>query len=132
MSNTGKPIRQMAIDIRVRYNECDPMRVAHHGVYPTWLELARCELLRARGFAYSALELRGIFFVVAHLTIRYLKPVHYDQLLHVTVMTGKHSGIRIEHDYQIHRDAQLIATASTTLVCVDANGKPKRMPDGIC
>ena len=52
-----------AVPVRVRYAECDPMRVAHHSVYATWFELARTELLRARGLAYRECEAAGVFFV---------------------------------------------------------------------
>ena len=38
---------RVTIPIRVRYAECDPMQIAHHGSYPLWMEMGRTELLRA-------------------------------------------------------------------------------------
>lgn len=35
-----------SIIFRVRYNECDPMSVAHHTAYPVWFEMGRTEMLR--------------------------------------------------------------------------------------
>lgn len=36
---------QLETEIRVRYNECDPMGVVHHAIYPVWFEMGRTELL---------------------------------------------------------------------------------------
>ncbi|MHC4946771.1 MAG: acyl-CoA thioesterase [Planctomycetota bacterium] len=49
------------IQIRVRYNECDPMNVAHHTAYPVWFEIGRTELLRRTGLTYRDLEADGVF-----------------------------------------------------------------------
>ena len=51
--------RRIEVPVRVRYVECDPMNVAHHSVYPVWLEIARTDLLRRRGNAYRDLEVAG-------------------------------------------------------------------------
>ena len=37
------------IELRVRYNECDPMGFLHHANYFTYFEIGRTELLRAGG-----------------------------------------------------------------------------------
>ena len=71
------------VEVRVRYCECDPMNVAHHSVYPIWMEIARTELLRQCGAAYRDLEASGIFFVVARLSVRYQKSAHYDDVLRI-------------------------------------------------
>jgi len=119
-----------AIEVRVRYNECDPMGVAHHSAYAVWLEIARTDMLRRDGRAYRDLENDGIFFVVARLSLSYLLPAHYDDLLRVST-SMRTGGVKVEHDYQIHRDRLLVAEARTTLACVDRSGRPQRIPAGI-
>jgi acyl-CoA thioester hydrolase len=121
-------IRQTTVELRVRYAECDPMNVAHHAAYPVWLEIARTELLRRQGVAYRDLEAQGIFFVVARMSIRYRRPARYDDLLQVDVEAVESAGVKVEHRYHIRRGDELLATAETTLVCVDRQGKPQRLP----
>src|SRR5690349_15784041 len=121
---------RLEIELRVRYSECDPMNVAHHAAYPVWMEIARTELLRLRGIAYRELETRGVFFVVARLSIRYRKPARYDDVLQVVVRGLPSAGVKVDHEYEIRRGKELIATAETTLVCVDREGKLRPIPEG--
>ncbi|RME24087.1 MAG: acyl-CoA thioesterase [Candidatus Zixiibacteriota bacterium] len=124
-------VTRIEIPIRVRYAECDPMNVAHHSAYPVWLEIARTELLRQQGQAYRDLETQGIYFVVARLNIRYRKPAIYDDELTILCEGKPSAGVKIEHVYEVRRGNELLATAETTIVCVDGNGKLRPIPDNL-
>lgn len=124
-------ITHTSVTVRVRYVECDPMNVAHHSVYPVWLEIARTELLREQGMAYRDLEAAGTLFVVARMNLRYRKPAKYDDELTIHVQVQASAGVKIEHTYEIRRDKELIATAQTTLVCVDRDGNLQPVPQGL-
>jgi acyl-CoA thioester hydrolase len=126
--------KEGSIEVRVRYCECDPMGVAHHSVYPVWLEMARTELLRSQGAVYRELEERDVLFVVIDLSIRYRRPAKYDDVLtiHVKEMPGPEGRrVKVEHQYQLFRDQELLATASTTLACVNRQGRPIAIPPGV-
>jgi len=79
------------LTLRVRYNECDPMGVAHHTAYPVWFEMGRTELLRQAspggaagnpsGLNYRDLEQQGVFLAVVALEMRYKRPAKYDDVL---------------------------------------------------
>ena len=125
------PPHQITIPIRVRYQECDPMNVAHHSVYPVWLEIARTELLRARGEAYRALEEAGVYFVVAKLNLRYRRPALYDDELQITATALPTVGVKLEHTYEVRRGGELLAKAETTLACVDREGKLQPVPEAL-
>lgn len=120
------------IEIRVRYSECDPMGVAHHTAYPVWFEMGRTELLRAAtGLRYRDLEAQGVFLAVVKLDVRYKRPARYDDVLGLeTTMTGS-GRAKLEHAYELFRDGVLLATGSTTLVCLDSGGRPRPLPDGL-
>lgn len=117
------------IDVRVRYTECDPMGLAHHAVYPVWMEMARAELLRETGVSYAELERRGVLIVVVKMNLHYKLPARYDDLLQVTATLRRATGVRIEHDYEIHREKRLLCAASTLLACVDRTGRLQPVPD---
>lgn len=122
---------ETTIQVRVRYAECDPMNVAHHSVYPVWFEQARTELLREQGEAYRQLEAAGVFFVVARLNLRYRKPARYDDELSVRVVARPSAGVKVEHDYEVRRGDELLTTGSSTLVCVDRDGRLRPIPEGL-
>lgn len=119
------------IPVRVRYCECDPMNVAHHSVYPVWMEMARTDMLRRAGITYRELESRGIFFVVARMAIKYRRPARYDDDLSVRATLLPSAGVKVEHTYEILRGSDLVATAETTLVCVDREGKVQPVPEWV-
>lgn len=123
--------RQITVPVRVRYQECDPMNVAHHSVYPVWLEIARTELLRSMGQTYRDLEAAGVFLVVAKLSLRYRRPAMYDDELDVTVTALPTVGVKLEHKYEIRRGKELLAAAETTLACVDGDGKLRPVPENV-
>ena len=119
---------QTTIRVRVRYQECDPMNVAHHSVYAVWLEIARTELLRERGVAYADLEKAGVFFVVARMSLRFRRPALYDDELDITAVAEHSAGVKLDHRYEVRRAGELLATAQTTLACVDRDGKLRPIP----
>lgn len=107
------------------------MGVAHHATYPVWLEIARTELLREQGEAYRAVEAAGVYFVVARMSLRYRRPARYDDLLQIIVTCGPSAGVKLEHTYTVERDGELLATAQTTLACVDGEGRLRPVPEGL-
>jgi len=121
-----------AIDVRVRYSECDPMGLAHHSNFPVWFEMARTELLREHGVAYRDIESRGLYFVVARLNIRFRKPARYDDVLRVHVAERPAGGIKLEHAYDVRQvDGTQVVSGESTLVCVDESGRPRAVPDSL-
>lgn len=123
-------LRQHMITFRVRYSECDPMGVAHHSAYAPWFEMGRTELLRVDGGEYRLLEEQGVFMAVARLEIRYKRPARYDDVLELHTTLDDVGHVKLEHSYELFRagDRLLLATAETTLACVDRMGKPRELP----
>jgi acyl-CoA thioester hydrolase len=115
--------------IRVRYAETDRMGLLHHANYLIYFEQARTELLRSRGITYKELEDRGYYLVVAKLDVKFRKPVHYDDLLTIRTTVTKASPVRLEHQYEVFRDAELCCVGTTTLGCVNKQGQIQHMPD---
>lgn len=127
----GTPGESTAIDIRVRYAECDAMGYLHHARYWEYFEQARTERLRMNGFRYRDLEAEGCFFVVYKAAIKYLLPIHYDDLVQVTVTVSRVTRTRVDHTYVIKREGQTTCEASTTLACVGRDGRPQLMPPAL-
>lgn len=122
------------------------MNVVHHASYIPWLEIGRTELLRTSGISYAQLEKEGVFLVIVKLEAKYRRPALYDDVVEVRtrVKTGEagatqpqpRSRVKIEHEYEIvvveraGQKVEMIAVvASTTLACVDRDGRPRALPE---
>lgn len=121
--------------LRVRYDECDPMGVAHHAAYVPWLEIGRTELLRTTGVSYAQLEGAGVFLVIVKLDVRYRRPVLYDDIVEVRTRVRDAGRVKIVHEYEVvvveragRAMTEAAAGASTTLACVDREGRVAEMP----
>lgn len=101
-------MKSITIEQRVRYVECDPMGFVHHSVYPVWFEMARTELLRRTGLRYADLETAGVFIVVVNLQVKYKKPARYDDQVRITATLNTMGPVRLEHEYEVHRDNELL------------------------
>ena len=124
---------ESSVEFRVRYSETDQMRVAHHGHYLAWCEMARTEHMRRHGVSYRDLEARGVRLAVSEAHVRYARPARYDDPLRVTAWLSEAASRRVSFGYRVERmdDGALLATAETTLISIDAGGRPARLPADI-
>lgn len=120
-----------SMEIRVRYCECDPMGVVHHTVYPVWFEMGRTELLRDTGRTYRALEEAGVFLAVVRMQVAYRRPARYDDLLRLETTLVNAGHVKIEHAYELFRGEELLCTGTTTLACLDREGRARALPEGL-
>ena len=117
------------ITIRVRYAETDRMGLLHHANYLVYFEQGRTELLRSLGLSYRDLEDQGYLLVLTKLEVRYRRPARYDDLLTLRTTVVKTTAVRIDHRYELLRDGLPLAEGTTTLACVDREGRPQALPD---
>jgi acyl-CoA thioester hydrolase len=122
-------MREHEIEIRVRYQETDAMGVVHHANFLTYFEMGRTELLRASGYDYRRVEEGGVFMVIVEASCRYRRPARYDDLLRLRTVVSRVSPAKIEHEYQLFREDELLAEGHTTLACVDQAGQLQRVPE---
>lgn len=116
------------IEIRVRYAETDRMGYLHHAQYFVYFEQGRTELLRQQGLSYRTMEDQGFFLVVVKLECRFRRPAAFDDLLRLRTTVVRRTAVRVEHRYELYRDQDLLAEASSTLACVDRDGRLQPLP----
>jgi acyl-CoA thioester hydrolase len=121
------------IELRVRYGETDRMGVVYHAEYLVWCEMGRTEYIRSLGMSYAEMERRGVPLAVAEATIRYHAPARYDDLIRVSTVLSRLGSRGITFDYVIVNadSGQRLASASTTLVAMDSDGKAQTIPADI-
>ncbi|MGL6074563.1 MAG: acyl-CoA thioesterase [Fimbriiglobus sp.] len=115
--------------IRVRYAETDRMGLLHHANYLVYFEQARTDLLRIAGGNYKDLEDQGFYLVITKVEIKYKSPGYYDDILTIRTTVTRTTPVRLEHKYEVFNQHNvLLAEGSTTLACVDGQGKIQAMP----
>ncbi|MBW3535950.1 MAG: acyl-CoA thioesterase [Gemmatimonadetes bacterium] len=122
--------RRSTAPFRVRYGETDQMGVAYHANYLVWCEMGRTDLIRELGMSYAELERRGTYLAVAEATIRYGAAARYDDLIRVETWVESVKSRTVTFGYQVHRiepDPARLATARTTLISIDSNGRPRAL-----
>ena len=117
------------IEVRVRYNECDPMGYLHHGNYFTFFEIGRTELLRAGGGNYRKMEADGMLIVVVKAECRYHRPAKYDDVLRLITAIDRVTQAKIVHKYELFRGEEHLATGYVTLAVIDRQGKVQPVPE---
>jgi len=124
------------LSIRVNYNETDGQGHVHHAQYLNYFERGRVELMRSHGHSYREFEAGGLMLVVVEMNVKYLGAARFDELLLLSTCVVRSRGVRIEHAYELIRptsedggSAELIVTGTSTIACIDRQGKVCRLPE---
>ena len=120
------------ITIRVYYEDTDLAGVVYHANYLRFIERGRTEALRDLRVDQVALKRdRGLVFVVRRLTIDYLAPARFDDLLEVSTRITRLRGASIEMAQEVWRGEVCLCRAAVTVACIDAAGRPQRLPGDV-
>jgi len=122
-------LQQHEIELRVRYQETDPMGLLHHATYFTYFEIGRTELLRASGGNYRKMEEDGMLVVVVKAECRFRRPAHYDDLLRLRTTIVRVTQAKIEHPYEWFRDAEGLAGGHVMRAGGDRTGTVQPVPE---
>ena len=114
--------------LRVRYAETDRMGVVYYANYLVWFEVARTDWLRETGWSYREMESAGVSLPVIEAHCQYRQPARYDDEIEIRTQARLISPVRIRFDYEVVRDATVLASGHTVHAAVDGTGRPCRLP----
>jgi acyl-CoA thioester hydrolase len=114
--------------LRVRFAETDAMGIVHHSRYLPYLEEARVEYLRHLGHPYTELRAEGVDYAVLEAFVQYRRPLQFDDVVDVHLRVGAATRATFQMAYLLTVDGDVRATAVTVHGCVNAAGRPTRMP----
>jgi acyl-CoA thioester hydrolase len=122
--------RAHTTELRVRYAETDQMGVVYHSNYLIWCEIGRTDYIRALGTPYAELERNGVALAVSEASLRCHAPARYDDIVRVETSLTEVRSRTVTFDYVIVHagTGARLATASTTLVSLDPDGKVAALP----
>lgn len=114
--------------LRIYYEDTDLAGIVYYANYLKFIERGRSEWLRDLGIDQLALKARGLVFVVRHLEADYLAPARFDDALCVRSSLHQIGSARITMCQKVWRDDKVLFAATVTLVCINDDGRPVRIP----
>lgn len=125
------PTPEAWLEHRVSYGETDAMKVVYYAEYLHYFERARSLFIRERGMSYATVEERGLYLPISEATVRYKRPLRYDDLAYVRVGIHEWRPASVGFVYEVYAQdkATLHATGTTRHACVNGDGRPVRIPE---
>ena len=114
--------------VRVHYEDTDMGGVVYHANYLRFIERARSDWVRKLGNDQNAMRDAGIIWVVRRIEADYLAAARFEDDLVVETELVSVSGVRLTISQLVKRGETEIFRAKVTAVCMNAVGKPVRLP----
>lgn len=118
--------------VRVYWEDTDGGGVVYHANYLKFLERARSEWLRTKGFEQRALMLStSVVFAVYSMQIQFLKPARLDDALRISATLGicRRASFAMSQCITHERDGTELCRAEVEIACLDANSfRPMPIP----
>lgn len=121
----GKPPAEaVSIEGEVPFHDVDQLRIAWHGHYYKYLEIARTALFRKHRIDGTDLLDLGVMFVVAHSECRHSAPLRYGDRYRVTAwFLDTEQRVNVGYLVENRTTGARAARARTTLVTVNLEGE---------
>ena len=120
--------------VRVYYEDTDFSGLVYHANYLKFCERGRSDCLRLLGVHHHELQNRvggGLAFVVRHMACDFVNPARIDEVLEVETRFAALTGARMEIAQMVTRHGETLFQAAVTAVLVDAQGRPRRVPEPV-
>ncbi|MDO5647897.1 tol-pal system-associated acyl-CoA thioesterase [Paracoccus sp. (in: a-proteobacteria)] len=118
-----------SMTLRVYYEDTDLAGIVYYANYLKFIERGRSEWLRDVGVDQVALKADGFVFAVRKVVADYLRPARFDDVLTVETKLAQMTPARVVVDQRVLRGDQVLFTATVTVACLDASGRPARLPE---
>ena len=121
--------RPFVFPIRIYYEDTDAAGIVYHANYIKFAERARTEWLRALGYDHHlVLKEFGLVFMIKHIEINYRAPARLDDALEVQTNMEAFGNSSFTMQQNIIKDGTTLADLKVTIVAVNAQGRPERVP----
>lgn len=116
--------------MRVYYEDTDAGGIVYYANFLRFFERCRTEWLRALGLGQRELATdQGLQFVVAQLSVNYLRPARLDDLLAIDARVAELARTYLVFEQRALRGDELLAQATVKVACVDTRrNAPARLP----
>ncbi|MDO6566968.1 acyl-CoA thioesterase [Alteromonas sp. 1_MG-2023] len=117
-------MREAQSTITIPFHDIDVMRIAWHGHYVKYLEIARCALFDDIGYNFPEMEASGYAWPVIDLHIRYAYPLNFQQKIIVKAKVVEwENRLKIKYEILDEASGKRLTKASTVQVAVNIESK---------
>jgi len=118
-------------EVRVYYEDTDAAGVVYYANYLKYVERARTEWMRAKGFELPEIEqIYGRIFVVRKVNAVYQRPARLGDLLQVRTRVIRVRRVGFELEQNVNRNDELLFESTVTLACIDTTTfSPAALPE---
>ena len=114
---------------RVYIEDTDSGGIVYYANYLRFAERGLTEMLRAAGISHADMIAdHELFLAVRRCEVDYLRPARLDDMLVVESQVTEISGASVRLAQRICRDGMSLVTLMVTIVCINAAGRPTRLP----
>ena len=124
------------LPVRVYYEDTDFSGLVYHATYIRWCERGRTDFVRLIGLNQKDLfegaeGETGLFFVVRHMEIDYLKPAMMDDVLEVVTKVAEQGTASLKLFQEIRRGGAVLFKALVTIVLINERGRRVRLTEAM-
>lgn len=112
---------------KVQFYETDQMGIVHHSNYLRFCEEARVAWAHHHGLIDYQKPQSAAHFAVLETQVKHLKPAFFGDDLKISVQ-ARGQGIRIEFQYKIEKNNEVLALVHTVHVPLNEQLKPMKLP----
>jgi acyl-CoA thioester hydrolase len=116
---------------RVYYEDTDLAGIVYYANYLKFIERARSEWVRGLGVDQTVMKQKGIVFAVRRVEADYISPAKFDDVLNVETLVVAKTPARLVLEQRVSRDGAILFSAQVTLVALNDQGRPVRLPSEI-
>lgn len=111
-------------EVRVRFNDCDPLSIVWHGIYITYFEEGREAFGRTHEISYLDVKDSGYVTPIVNSNCDHRLPLKYGDIATVETIYVDSPAAKMIFTYNVYNQKkELVCTGSTTQVFLDKDGK---------
>lgn len=125
---------EFSLPVRVYIEDTDAGGIVYYVNYLKFMERARTEFMRSKGFDKAAVGGDGQLMVVHSANVNYRKPARLDDELEVSakIVQLRRSYLVFAQQVRLKGSNEVLCDGEVKVACVDADTmKPKAMPQAI-
>jgi len=108
------------IELEIPFHDVDAIRVAWHGHYAKYMEIARCKLMDKINYSIVEMEASGYVWPVIDMRIRYAHPLIFGQIFKVrATLTEWENRLKVDYVFFDAKTDKRLTKAYTIQVAVE-------------
>jgi acyl-CoA thioester hydrolase len=116
--------------LRVRLSETDCLKIVYYANYFVYFDVARIELLREAGINQREMEKKGLVFLCAEASCKYLLPLEFDEQITIKTWIERIGKTSITYRHLILKeDGREAAEGYVKDVLANNERKPLEIPE---